>query len=129
MHALAATAVAAALVAAPAAAPALHPARPSQQSLEGRKGAGALPVAVTQRYLLRLPGSPNPGADVHASYSGREDPPPTGDPAPPSPGMIVLLAVLALVGAGALMVAPRWLRAAEPPSGASAERRCATPSG
>jgi hypothetical protein len=129
VHALAATAVAAALVAAPAVAPAAHPTRPSQQSLEGRKGAGGLPVAVTQRYLLRVPGSPHPGEVAHSSYSDRDGPPSGGDPAPPSPGMIVLLAVLALVGAGALLAAPRWLRGGEPPSGSSVQERCATPSG
>jgi hypothetical protein len=37
--------------------------------------------------------------------------------------------VLALVGAGALMAAPRWLRAGEPPSGRSAKTPSATPSG
>ena len=129
MHALAATVVAAALVAAPAVAPALHVTRPCQQSLEGRKGAGAPPAAVTQRYILTLPGSPPPRPGLHTSYSGRDNPPPTGDPGPPSPGMIVLLAALALVGAGALMTAPRWLRGGEPPSGSSARAPSATPTG
>ena len=110
MHALAATAVAAALVAAPAAAPAAHATRPYQQSLEGRKGAGAPPSSVTQRYVLSLPGSPHPVTGLHASYAGRDNPAPADQPAAPSPGMIVLLTVLALVGAGVLMTAPRWLR-------------------
>ena len=129
MHALAATVVAAALVTAPVVAPALPATRSCPLSLEGRKGVGVLPAAVTQRYVLTLPGSPLPGPDPHASYSGRDNSPPTGDPAPPSPGMIVLLAVLALVGAGALLTAPRWLRGAEPPSGSSAKAPSATPSG
>ncbi|GAA3435696.1 hypothetical protein [Kutzneria kofuensis] len=110
MHALAAAAVAAALVAAPAAASPDHATRPYQQSLEGRKGAGAPPPSVTQRYVLTLPGSPSRGTGLHGSYADRDNPAPAGDSPPPSPGMIVLLAVLALVGAGALMVAPRWLR-------------------
>lgn len=129
MHALAATVVAAALVAAPAVAPEPHATRPCLQSLEGRKGVGAPPAAVTQRYILALPGSPHRGPVLHASYSGRDNSPPAGDPAPPSPGMIVLLAMLALVGAGALMTAPRWLRGGEPPSGSSARAPSATPSG
>jgi hypothetical protein len=129
VHALAATAVAAALVAAPAVAPPDRATRPCVQSLEGRKGVGPPPALVTQRYVLRLPGSPFPGTGLPASYSGRDNPPSTGDSAPPSPGMIVLLAVLALVGAGALMSAPRWLRAGEPPSGRSAKTPSATPSG
>ena len=125
MYALAAAAVAAALLAAPVVAPPQDANRPCPQSLEGRKGVGGPPPSVTQIYLLTLPGSsPRP-----TSYDGRDEPAPTDDPAPPSPGMIVLLAVLALVGAGALMTAPRWLRAAEPPSGSSAPTPSATPSG
>ncbi|QUQ71680.1 hypothetical protein [Kutzneria sp. CA-103260] len=129
MHALAATAVAAALVAAPAVAPPDRATRPYEQSLEGRKGAVTLPASVTQRYILTLPGSPHPGTGLPATYSGRDNPPSTGDPAPPSPGMIVLLAMLALVGAGALMAAPRWLRGGGPPSGSPERTPSATPSG
>ena len=110
MPALAAAAVAAALLASPAMAPPGHATRPYQQSLEGRKGAGAPPSSVTQRYVLTLPGSPHPVTGLHDSYADRDNPAPAGAPGPPSPGMIVLLAVLALVGAGVLMTAPRWLR-------------------
>jgi hypothetical protein len=103
-----AAAVAAALVAAPAALPE-HTTRPYQQSLEGWKGAGAPPMAVTQRYVLTRPGARRAAA-AHASYAGRDHPAPAAAPAPPSPGMIALLTVLALVGAGVLLTAPRWLR-------------------
>jgi len=108
--ALMAVAMAAALAAAPAAAPPDHATRPYQQSLEGWKGSGAPPHSVTQRYVLTLPGSPPGGLGPHQTYADRDNPAPTGDPAPPGPGVIVLLTVLALVGAGALLTAPRWLR-------------------
>jgi predicted component of type VI protein secretion system len=107
--ALMAAAMAAALAAAPVAAPPAHATRPYQQSLEGRKGVGAPPFSVTQRYVLTLPGSPLRVTGRHAAYADRDNPAPAGDPAPPSPGVIVLLTVLALVGAGALLTAPRWL--------------------
>ena len=110
MLALPAAALAAALAAAPAVSTADHATRPYQQSLEGRKGAAALPSSVTQRYVLTLPGSPREVTAHPASYAGRDNPAPAAEPAPPSPGMIVLVAVLALVGAGAMLVAPRWLR-------------------
>ena len=111
MPALMAVAVATALAAAPAAAASPdHATRPYQQSLEGRKGGGAPPLSVTQRYVLTLPGSPLPVTGPHRTYADRDNPGPAGDPAPPGPGVIVLLAVLALVGAGVLLTAPRWLR-------------------
>ena len=94
----------------PAAPPPDHATRPYQQSLEGWKGGGAPPHSVTQRYVLTLPGSPPGGLGPHQTYADRDNPAPTGDPAPPGPGVIVLLTVLALVGAGALLTAPRWLR-------------------
>jgi hypothetical protein len=108
--ALMAVAIAAALAAAPVAAPPDHATRPYQQSLEGWKGGGALPQSVTQRYVLTLPGSPPGAMGRHETYTDRDNPGPAGDPAPPGPGVIALLAVLALVGAGVLLVAPRWLR-------------------
>jgi hypothetical protein len=114
VHALATAVLAAALVASPAALPPSHTVRHTtrlhQQSLEGRKGVTTLPSAVTQRYVLTLPGSPLPVIGLHESYAGRDNPAPAGPSTPPSPGMIVLLAALALVGAGVLMTAPRWLR-------------------
>ncbi|MEV6606359.1 hypothetical protein [Kutzneria sp. NPDC051319] len=110
MSALVAAAVAAALVAAPAAATPAHATRSYQQSLEGRKGVVALPSSVTQRYLLTLPGSPSRGTGLHASYADRDNPAPAGDSEPPGPGVIVLLTLLALVGAGVLLTAPRWMR-------------------
>jgi len=110
VSALVAAAVAAALVAAPAAATPAHATRSYQQSLEGRKGAVALPSSVTQRYLLTLPGSPPRGTGLHASYADRDNPAPAGDSEPPGPGVIVLLTLLALVGAGVLLAAPRWMR-------------------
>jgi hypothetical protein len=108
--ALPAAALAAALAAAPAVPTADHATRPYQRSLEGRKGVAAPPSSVTQRYVLALPGSPRQVTGRPASYGGRDDPAPAGEPAPPSPGMIVLVAMLALVGAGAVLVAPQWLR-------------------
>ena len=44
------------------------------------------------------------------TYTDRDNPGPAGDPAPPGPGVIALLTALALVGAGVLLIAPRWLR-------------------
>ena len=110
MHTLAATVIAAALVASPAVLSSDHTTRPYQQSLEGRKGVTAPPPSVTHRYVLTLPGSPFPVTGLHGSYGDRDNPAPEAAAAPPSPGMIVLLAVLALVGAGVLLTAPRWLR-------------------
>ena len=110
MHTLATAVLTAALVASPAALPSDQTTRLHQQSLEGRKGVTTLPSAVTQRYVLTLPGSPLPVIGLHESYAGRDNPAPAGPSTPPSPGMIVLLAALALVGAGVLMTAPRWLR-------------------
>lgn len=110
MHTLAAVTVAAALLAAPAAVAPDHTTRLYQQSLEGGKGGGAPLFAVTQRYVLTLPGSTGPVSVGPASYAGRDNPAPTGQPVPPSPGLIALLTLLALVGAGVLLVAPRWLR-------------------
>jgi hypothetical protein len=110
VSALAGAALAAALLVAPVPPAPAHTTRPCQQSLEGRKGGAAPPVAVTQRYHLTLPGSPQPVTGLHASFADRDNPEPVRDSAPPSPGMIALLTVLALVGAGVLLVAPRWLR-------------------
>jgi len=105
-----AAAVAAALVAAPAAVTLDDTTRPYQQSLEGWKGTGTPLSSVTQRYVLTLPGSPVKGTGLHASYADRDNPAPAGDPVPPGPGVIVLLTLLALVGAGVLLTAPRWLK-------------------
>jgi hypothetical protein len=105
-----AVAVAAALAAAPVAAPPAHATRPYQQSLEGWKGGGAPPHSVTQRYVLTLPGSAPRVTGLHQTYADRDNPGPDGAPAPPGPGAIALLTLLALVGAGVLLAAPRWLR-------------------
>jgi hypothetical protein len=105
-----ALAVAAALAAAPVAVPPDHATRLYQQSLEGWKGVGLRPLSVTQRYVLTLPGSPPRVTGLHQAYADRDNPGPAGDPAPPGPGVIALLTLLALVGAGALLTAPRWLR-------------------
>jgi hypothetical protein len=105
-----AVAVAAALAAAPVVVPPEHATRLYQQSLEGRKGVGAVPLSVTHRYVLTLPGSPLRVTGLHETYTDRDNPGPAGEPTPPGPGVIALLTLLALVGAGALLTAPRWLR-------------------
>lgn len=90
------------------------------QSLEGGKGGQARLTTpawpVTQRDGRKLPGSPG----GYLKLAGRGDPDPAAAPARPDLGMIALVGLLALVGAGVMVAVRGWLRHRWGPSGRGA---------